>query len=55
MDLQRGPRWGEDTSDSLYWVDCKTSCRSYDQAVMLANIALKHHLVNQVELNIQGA
>ena len=37
-----------------YRIDCKTYRKPYDRAVMLAMIALRHHLGAQAEMNSNG-
>ena len=54
MDLKPDRPWGVSTLGGRYWFDCKTRRRPYDQAVMLAMIALKHHLAGQVDLRSRG-
>ena len=55
MDVAREPRRTVWTSDDRYWFYCKTRRKPYDQAVMLAMIALKHHLGEQIELDTKGS
>lgn len=42
------------TSRTRYWFACRTWRRPYDLAVMLAIIALKHRLGEQVEMRSKG-
>ena len=55
MDLKRESRRKLSTLDDRYWFDCKTRRKPYDQAVMLAMVALKHHLGEQIELHTKGS
>ena len=54
IDLRPGHPYGISQSSGRYWIDCKTFRKPYDQAVMLAMIALKHHLGDRVELSSKG-
>ena len=54
MDLKPDRPWGVSTLKDRYWFYCKTRRRPYDQAVMLAMIALKYRLGEQIELENQG-
>ena len=54
MDLKPDRPWGVSTFEGRYWFDCKTRRRPYDQAVMLAMIALKYRLGEQVDLETKG-
>ena len=40
--------------EGLYWFDCKTHRRPYDLVVMMAMIALKHHLGDSVVMRSKG-
>jgi len=51
IDLRPGQRSRISPSSGRYWFDCKTHRRQYDQAVMVAMVALKHHLGDQVEMH----
>ena len=37
-----------------YWFDCKTRCLPYDRAVMVAMLALKHHLGGSAVMRSHG-
>ena len=50
MDLKPERPYGVSVIEGRYWFDCKTGFRPYDLAVMLAMIALKHHLGDQIEM-----
>ena len=54
IDLKPDRPYGITQMDGRYWIDCKTRHKPYDQAVMLAMIALKHHLGDQVEMHSKG-
>ena len=54
IDLKSTRRWRSSKQRDSYWFDCKTRRKLYDQAVMLAMIALKHHLGDQVEMHSKG-
>ena len=54
IDLKPDRPCGIMQMDGRYWIDCKTRRMVYDQAVMLAMIALKHHLGDQVEMHSKG-
>ena len=55
MDLKPDRPWGVSTLKDRYWFYCKTRRRPYDQAVMLAMIALKYRLGEQIELETKGS
>ena len=54
MDLKPERPWGVSTSEGRYWFDFPTRRKAYDQAVMLAMVALKHHLGEQAEIHTKG-
>ena len=54
IDLKPDRPYGITELRGRYWIDCKTYRKPYDQAVMLAMIALKHHLDDQVEMHSKG-
>ena len=54
MDLKPDRPWGISTFEGRYWFDCKTRRRPYDQAVMLAMVALKRRLGEQTDLKSKG-
>ena len=54
MDLRSERRRHTWTSRGRYWFDFPTRRNAYDQAVMLAMVALKHHLGEQVEMHSKG-
>ena len=54
IDLRPGHPYGISEWRGRYWIDCKTFRKPYDQSVMLAMIALKHHLDDQVEMHSEG-
>ena len=54
IDLKPGRLYGPSELRGSLWFDCKTRRKLYDQAVMLAMIALKHHLGVQVEMHSKG-
>ena len=55
MDLKPNHPWGVSIFEGRYWFDCKTRRRPYDQAVMLAMIALKYRLGEQIDLETKGS
>ena len=55
MDLKPDRPWGRSVMEGRHWFDCKTRRRPYDLAVMLAMIALKHHLSDQIDLHTKGS
>ena len=54
IDLKPDRPYGISQLGGRYWIDCKTFRRPYDQAVMLAMIALEHHLGDQAEMHSKG-
>ena len=54
MDMKPDRPWGISTLGGRYWFDCKTRRQPYDQAVMLAMIALKHGLGEQITMESRG-
>ena len=54
IDLKSTRRLRSSKQRDGHWFDCKTRRKLYDQAVMLAMIALKHHLGDQVEMHSKG-
>ena len=54
IDLRPGHPYGISELRGRYWIDCKTFRKPYDRAVMLAMIALKHHLGDQVQMYSKG-
>ena len=54
IDLKPDRLYGITELRGRYWIYCKTYRKTYDQAVMLAMIALKHHLGEQVEMHSKG-
>ena len=54
MDLKPERPWGVSTFEGRYWFDFSTRHKAYDQAVMLALVALKHHLGDQAEIHSKG-
>ena len=54
MDLKPPRPYGISTSRGRYWFDCKTRRRPHDLAIVLAMIALKHRLGEQVGMHSKG-
>ena len=54
VDLKPDHPWGVSTLEGRYWFDCKTRRKPYDLAVMLAMIALKYRLGEQLDLKSRG-
>lgn len=54
MDLKPERAGHMQTLEGKLWFDFPTRRRAYDQAVMLALVALKHHLGDQAEIHSKG-